>query len=434
MWLRASLNLRRSRRWRWSDTWRRFSTAATLQRGVDEGDWCYASEWWDMDSSKAHTVFRSTSLKGNGVVSVLAFPSSRPSSVYWPETEKWLEQRHAELHPGRDRDERFRILGYQWRTLHFNDSTRQSTVKVMAAYPESEPASVCLMQQPLCLAVPYLRSMVSTGLATIASCSYDLASVTTGKKTMRVLCIGHGGGSLSMFLAKKMQGAIVDIVEIDPLVISASVGALGFPAFSVMSLSGQRALTKPKPIDEVLWKGIHERLYLYESDAEKFVLNASNVYDMIFIDAYDGDDIFPYKLWDPDFPFIQALNNLLHPGHGTAVVNLHSDDVYDSSQSASYFHEPLLPMGKHVSKVCRAYKESLVGKGNSASSGLGYTVSVPWVCNTTLVVCRGFAMNKRHCSGDLIMKSIISKSLEIESTLNLPFSCLHYIKRDFTVI
>lgn len=48
--------------------------------------------------------------------------------------------------------------------------------------------------------------MVSTGLATIASCNYDLTNVIKGKKTMNILCIGHGGGSLPLFLASKIQG------------------------------------------------------------------------------------------------------------------------------------------------------------------------------------------------------------------------------------
>lgn len=56
--------------------------------------------------------------------------------------------------PGDNDDERFRILGYQWRVLRFNDDTRQSAVKILAAYRESDPYSVCFMQQAHCLAVP----------------------------------------------------------------------------------------------------------------------------------------------------------------------------------------------------------------------------------------------------------------------------------------
>ena len=64
------------------------------------------------------------------------------------------------------------------------------------------------------------------------------------------------------------SGAVIHIVEIDPLVISASIQAMGFPAFSVMTSFDQRALSKPSIIDQVMWRGLHERLRLYESDAE----------------------------------------------------------------------------------------------------------------------------------------------------------------------
>lgn len=68
--------------------------------------------------------------------------------------ERWLQRRYEEIHPAYEHGERLRILGYQWRVLRFNDDTRQSAVKVMAAYQETKPDSVYLMQQPHCLAVP----------------------------------------------------------------------------------------------------------------------------------------------------------------------------------------------------------------------------------------------------------------------------------------
>lgn len=418
---------------------RRFS-AETRRRIEDEGDWFYASEWWGNDydgDGDGRTVFSSTSEKGNGVVSVLSYPSSRPNGLHWPGTGRWLQQRYAELCPGCKNGERFGILGYQWRVLRFNDNTRQSTAKVMAAYRESKPESIFLMQQAHCLAVPYLKSMISVGLTTMASCGYDLLNAIQGKQNLRILCIGHGGGSLPLFLASKIQGANVDIVEIDPLVISASIQAMGFPAFSVMTASGERAFARPESIDDVMWKGIHERLFLYELDAEDFVCNTTNLYDMIFIDAYDGDDIFPNKLWDPNSTFLEALSKRLHPKHGTVVVNLHSDsDLLTSDGSVPSVLEHILPMGKYVSQIGRAYKDVLTGDGSSSdeSSGLGFTVAVPWVCNTSLVVCKGFEMNCEYLDRDLLMNTLISKSLEVERLLKLPFSCLEYIKRGFVLI
>ncbi|XP_022887180.1 uncharacterized protein LOC111403058 [Olea europaea var. sylvestris] len=410
---------------------RRFSTGVN-RRIEDEGDWFYSSEWWRSGSSNGNNVFRGISDKGNGVVTVLAHPSSKPDKRYWARTENWLEQRYAEIHPGHKANGKFRISGYQWRTLHFNDDTRQSTVKVMTAYREEEPDVVCLMQQPHCLAVPYVKSMISAGLTTMSSCDYDLKNAILGKKKMNVLCIGHGGGSIPLFLASKIRGAVVDIVEIDPVVISASVKAMGFPSFSIMTPSGKRASPKPSLTDEILWKGIHERLLLYESDAEKFILESTNQYDIVFIDAYDGDDIFPQKLWDPHSPFIKALGSRLHPDHGTVVVNLHSD-VDLNIDAFNSFDLHVLPKGKYVSRVCRAYKDALLENRNSYN-GFAYTISVPWVCNTSLVVCRGLSKSDGMADWYTVFNALMSDSFEAEKLVDLPFSCLQYIKRGFTPV
>lgn len=197
------------------------------------------------------------------------------NGLHWPGTGRWLQQRYAEVCSGRKNEGRFGILGYQWRVLRFNDNTRQSTAKVMAAYQESEPESIFLMQQAHCLAVPCnlsiyffpfpkldeiilsslshcfillteipspqilcmmksyllanwvslmrnlsnsmtnviicskfsdLKSMVSVGLTSMASCGYGLLNAIQGKQNLNILCIGHGGGSLPLFLASKIQG------------------------------------------------------------------------------------------------------------------------------------------------------------------------------------------------------------------------------------
>lgn len=74
--------------------------------------------------------------------------------MYWAKTENWLQKRYMEINTGSEDNNQFRILGYQWRTLHFNDQTRQSTAKIMAGYKKSDPDSVFFMQQANCLAVP----------------------------------------------------------------------------------------------------------------------------------------------------------------------------------------------------------------------------------------------------------------------------------------
>ncbi|GFP83415.1 hypothetical protein PHJA_000484900 [Phtheirospermum japonicum] len=396
---------------------RRFSAAINRRHIKDEGDWVYSPEWWDIDPSNSRAIFREVSHNGNGAVSVRAHPCSRPDESHWARTEKWLEQRYAETSPGFKHDSKFRISGYEWRTLHFNEVTRQSTVKILTAYREEEPNSPFIMQQADCLAIPYVKSMISVGLSTISSCNSDLVkNAVDGKQNLNILCIGQGGGSIPLFLASKIRGAIVHIVEIDPVVISASIQAMGFPAFSVMTPSGKRASPKPDPVEDLLWKGTHERLLLFNSDAEKFILDSSNVYDIIFIDAYDGEDIFPHKLWDPHSPFVQTLGKRLHPEHGTVVVNLPSnDDPYSS------------PRGRYTPQVCRSYRDALLEKEGSVK-GFAYRALVPWVCNTSLVVCRGdLGRPNGSLDWNVVLNSLVSEAPEVGKLVDMPFPCLDYV-------
>ncbi|KAL5702458.1 hypothetical protein ACHQM5_027676 [Ranunculus cassubicifolius] len=410
---------------------RRFSTETHPHRLIeDEGDWFYSSEWWNT-SSESRTVLSSTSEKGNGIISVISHPCSKPEATQWPKMERWLQQRYAEICPENAHNDRFRVLGYQWRVLRFNDFTRQSAVKIMAACRTSDPSSVCIMQQPHILAVPYLKSMVSVGLSALVSCDYELKNAANAQKPMHILCIGHGGGSLPLFLASKIQGAVVDVVEIDPHVISVSTRAMGFPSFARVKPSGERELSHPRTLDEVLWKGTHERLSLYEADASDFILTTSNIYDLVFIDAYDGDDIFPHKLWDPNGSFLQTLKTRVHPKHGTVVVNLHADsDISDSDEATAINSKEVLPMGKYVSRVCKAYRDTLVGNGSGRGLGLGLIAEVPWLCNSSVVVSRGFdAGGSRVVNRDFVLERLLEKSRDVEDCLKMPFSCLEYIKK-----
>lgn len=89
----------------------------------------------------------------------------------WPAIEKSIQQRYELLNRNFVNDGKFKILGYQWRVLRFNDNTRQSTAKVMATYSKSDPASIYLMQQPHCLAVPcnFLCSLSLVSLLSVKS-------------------------------------------------------------------------------------------------------------------------------------------------------------------------------------------------------------------------------------------------------------------------
>ncbi|CAL5031081.1 unnamed protein product [Urochloa decumbens] len=384
------------------------AAGARKRPSLDEGDWSYHREWWgeeDGPGEGAQTVFRRHSECGNGVVSVSAYPASHPASEHWPAMERWLQERNARLYPESAGADQFKILGYQWRVMRFNDHTRQSTAKVMTCYRTSGQRSLFLMQQPHVLAVP-----------------------SSGQDNMKILCIGHGGGSLPLFLASKFRGASIHIVEIDPVVASASIEAMGFPKSSVKDLSSESML--PADTDDLLWGGIHDRISLHIADAEDFIASDSNQYDLVFIDAYDGDDIFPRKLWDAEGTFMKNLEKKVHPVHGTVVVNLHSDsELPDSGVESVAEFQSILPMGKHVSRVCRAYKEHF---------GFAFTAAVPWLCNITLVACRDKAITSGARLGlshrDFILGKLLSKSDMVERALGLPFPCLAYIKNGFRLV
>ncbi|PUZ47961.1 hypothetical protein GQ55_7G207700 [Panicum hallii var. hallii] len=412
------------------------AAGAIRQPSVDEGDWSYHREWWgkeDGPGEGAQAVFRRHSECGNGVVSVSAYPASCPAIEHWPAVERWLQERNARLYPESAGVDQFKILGYQWRVMRFNDHTRQSTVKVMTCYRTSGQRSLFLMQQPHVLSVPYVKSMVSAGLTALSCSSYDLPEAVSGQNNMKILCIGHGGGSLPLFLGSKFRGASIHIVEIDPVVVSASVEAMGFPVSPAKGLSSESML--PADADDLLWEGIHDRIFLHVADAEDFIASDSNQYDLVFIDAYDGDDIFPRKLWDADGAFMENLERRVHPVHGTVVVNLHSDSELPDSDSGVQSHaqfQSVLPMGRHVSQVCGAYKQHF---------GMAFTAAVPWLCNITLVACRGESVTSGAGARllglsrrDSILGKLLSKSDVVERALGLPFPCLPYVKNGFALV
>lgn len=45
-----------------------------------------------------------------------------------------------------------------------------------------------------------------------------------------------------------------------------------------------------------------------------------DLYDLVFIDAYDGNDEVPTELWEEGGPFLRHLADVLNPIHGTVLV------------------------------------------------------------------------------------------------------------------
>eukprot|EP00887_Chlorella_sp_A99_P005280 scaffold1.g5280.t1 len=342
--------------------------------GEDPGHWNYSPEWhgtqggsWGRDEGA--TVFAAQSAAGNGRVTVTAHPASRAGA----DTRRPGEPARADgTHGGRTWEE--------WRVLRFNDVTRQTVARVtVTARPAADASgagasspgggspggggsagggpgsagasgrqqALQLEAQPDCLAQEYLKTMASVAAALIGlqgllppqsggaggsrgggggGGGSGGAARPAPQRALRTLCIGVGGGSLPLFLAHHFPFMEVDAVEIDPVVVEAALEAMGFPP-----------------------PGSHPRLRLHTADAAAFLLRRRGeeggeqarrggaeergqqvqrqrapLFDLCFMDAFDGKDAVPAALCTPEFASLVA--GVLHPAHGVFLANLHSAD------------------------------------------------------------------------------------------------------------
>ncbi|CAM6096000.1 unnamed protein product [Calypogeia fissa] len=144
--------------------------------------------------------------------------------------------------------------------------------------------------------------MISAGLSAVSLSGLDLQRVHSGYEKIRILCIGLGGGSLPLFLAHNLPGAIVEAVEIDATVILAAVKTMGFPP-------SNGAATKDQ---SKIWGDMLQRVILHEKDGEAFVCEQAR-------------KVSTGKT--KSGPFLSSLGSLLNSNHGTVVVNLHTDSA-----------------------------------------------------------------------------------------------------------
>jgi spermidine synthase len=125
------------------------------------------------------------------------------------------------------------------------------------------------------------------------------------EKLQSILMIGLGGGSISMYFAKHIQGLKIDAVDIDPAVIELAKHYFG--------------------IRET------ERVRYYAADGRKFVEDAKEQYDLILLDAYDGGNV-PSHLMTRDF--YEHVKAKLSPG-GAVAANLHDGTKLFASSLAT---------------------------------------------------------------------------------------------------
>jgi spermidine synthase len=108
----------------------------------------------------------------------------------------------------------------------------------------------------------------------------------------RVLMIGLGGGAFSTLVTRRFEGARVDAVEIDPV---------------VADLAERFFRVRPGP-----------RMKIHVEDGARFIRRTKARYDVIFLDAYGGED-YPAHL--ATRRFFEQVRGRLRPG-GAVVANV----------------------------------------------------------------------------------------------------------------
>ena len=126
---------------------------------------------------------------------------------------------------------------------------------------------------------------------------------TVVEEPKRVLIVGLGGGTLPTFFRKHYPQMKIDVVDIDPDVVDVAKKYFGFRE--------------------------DDNMKAYAQDGRKFIEEAKEPYDLIFLDAFSADSI-PYDLVTREF--LQAVRKAAGP-KGVVVANLWERKVnplYDS--------------------------------------------------------------------------------------------------------
>jgi len=150
------------------------------------------------------------------------------------------------------------------------------------------------------LATEYLKTVVAVIGAVVFGEEAEGAEEAEEFAAYPALCIGVGGGSIVMFLESYFPELDIDAVEVDPVVVAAA---------SAMGVAPPDAIRKP----------------IVVQDAATYVGSAASKgnYELVYIDAFDGDDCVPEALCGEDFAR-KVADDL--SATGTLVMNLHEDD------------------------------------------------------------------------------------------------------------
>jgi spermidine synthase len=119
-----------------------------------------------------------------------------------------------------------------------------------------------------------------------------LAAFAAVPEVRRVLVIGLGGGVLAKFAHHRYPRATIDAVDIDPVVVQVARSHFGL---------------KPDA-----------RLRVFVEDGRTFVERHVGMYDVVLLDAYNGDDV-PLHLTTREF--LDSVRRAMRP-HGVVISNV----------------------------------------------------------------------------------------------------------------
>jgi hypothetical protein len=201
--------------------------------------------------------------------------------------------------------------------LRFNADTRQSVA--LCALPPGANGTTPGAARPEVLGMEYLKVLAAQalGLWHLRCCANDANDASAPLPPPRVLCLGGGGCSLPLFLARFLpRGAVVDVAEIDPAVVHAAEAHMGVAAAAAALQSAGRAT-----------------LTLHARSAQDFLRDqaatsaaAALPYDLVILDAFDGNDDVPTELLAP--PFLRQLRAAMRPRAGAALLlNAHGGQL-----------------------------------------------------------------------------------------------------------
>lgn len=196
----------------------------------------------------------------------------------------------------------------EWRVLRFQPSEGTSNLIQSVAKVCIAPAGSC---EPLerqrgdCLALAYTKTHVAVILATLQALGAPV--VPRGfSPSLKILCIGLGGGSVPSFLTETLPHCEVDVAELEPAVLLAASRAMGFVQSPRLSVTLQDGVS-------------------FAKHAIARSVNPDGVYDAVLIDAYDAAGNVPEALWSRDTGIACTLGEGLLKRHGVIATNFLPD-------------------------------------------------------------------------------------------------------------